>query len=114
MAESDSTADEPGAYLFKIVVGPTYRTADFEVMLRLLSQRFTGELWSYGSYDANIMFGRMRLRVIKERAHVRSLNHLRFARAVMRRARELRSVPPGQRLVVTSYDPFKGGVLAWR
>jgi glycosyltransferase involved in cell wall biosynthesis len=114
MTESDPTADKPGAYLFKIVVGPTYRTADFEVMLRLLSQRFTGELWSYGSYDADIIFGRMRLRVIKERAQARSLNHLRFAHAVMRRARELRSMPPAQRIVVTSYDPFKGGLLAWR
>jgi glycosyltransferase involved in cell wall biosynthesis len=114
MIASDSTADEPAAYLFKIVVGPTYRTADFEPMLRLLSQRFTGELWSSGSYDADITFGRMRLRVVKERAHLRSLNHLRYARAVLRRARELRSRPPAQRLVVTSYDPFKGGLLAWR
>jgi glycosyltransferase involved in cell wall biosynthesis len=45
---------------------------------------------------------------------VGSLNYLRFAGAVLRRARELRSMPPAQRLVVTSYDPFKGGLLAWR
>ncbi len=114
MTVSDATAGEPAAYLFKIVVGPTYRTDDFEPMLRLLSQRFTGELWSSGSYEADIMFGRMRLRVIKERARVRSLNHLRYARAVLRRARELRSLPPPQRLVVTSRDPIKAGLLAWR
>lgn len=113
MTASDSTAGEPAAYLFKIVVGPTYRSDDFEPLLRLLSQRFTGELWSSGSYDADIAFGRMRLRVVKERARVRSLNHLRYARAVLRRARELRSMPPAQKLVVTSRDPVKAGLLAW-
>lgn len=114
MAARDSPADEPAAYLFMIVVGPTYRTDDFEPMLRLLSQRFTGELWSSGSYVANMLFGRMRLRVVKDLARTRGLNHLRFARAVWRRARELRAAQPAQPLVVTSYDPFKGGLLAWR
>jgi glycosyltransferase involved in cell wall biosynthesis len=114
MTARDSPADEPAAYLFKIIVGPTYRTDDFEPMLRLLSQRFTGELWSSGSYDADIVFGRMRLRVVKDLARTRSLNHLRFARAVWRRARELRAARPTLPLVVTSYDPFKGGLLAWR
>jgi glycosyltransferase involved in cell wall biosynthesis len=43
---------------------------------------------------------------------LRLLNFVRFARRVLRRARELsRTVPP--RVVVTSYDPFKGGFLAW-
>jgi glycosyltransferase involved in cell wall biosynthesis len=110
----DSPADEPAAYLFKIVVGPTYKEEDFEPTLRLLSQRFTGELWSYGSYQADTTLGRMRLRVVKDRSRVSRLNYLRFARAVIRRARELRVVRPPQRLVVTSYDPFLGGLLAWR
>jgi glycosyltransferase involved in cell wall biosynthesis len=113
-ARDDSPADEPVAYLFKVVVGPTYRTDDFEPLLRLLSQRFTGELWSSGSYDADIMFGRMRLRVVKDLGRTRYLNHLRYARAVWRRARELSTARPPQPLVVTSYDPFKGGLLAWR
>jgi len=114
MSATASPQNEPLAYLFKIVVGPTYRTDDFEPILRLLSQRFTGELWSYGSYNADITFGRMRLRVVEASSHTRGLNHLRFARAVLRRARELRSVGSPPRLVVTSFDPFIGGLLAWR
>jgi glycosyltransferase involved in cell wall biosynthesis len=114
MSVRDSTADESSAYLFKVVEGPTYKAEEFEPTLRLLSLRFTGELWSYGSYNADMTFGRMRLRVVKDRSRARSLNYLRFARAVLRRARELRSMRPPQILVITSYDPFKGGLLAWR
>jgi glycosyltransferase involved in cell wall biosynthesis len=114
MSRSDVPDEEPVAYLFKIVFGPTYTPDDYEPELRLLSQRFTGELWTYGSYNADIVFGRMRLRVVKDRSRLGILNHLRFAREVWRRAQELRSVRPPQRLVVTSFDPFKGGLLAWR
>jgi len=110
----NALVDEPLAYLFRIIWGPTYKPDDYEPELRLLSQRFTGELWTYGSYNADIVFGRMRLRVVKERSRVGELNQLRFARAVLRRARELQTMSLAQRLVVTSYDPFKGGVLAWR
>lgn len=52
------SADEPAAYLFKVIVGPTYRIDDHEPVLRLLSQRFTEELWAYGSYQADITYGR--------------------------------------------------------
>lgn len=88
------SADEPAAYLFKVIVGPTYRIDDHEPVLRLLSQRFTEELWAYGSYQADITYGRMRLRVVKDRSRMRFLNEWRFARRVLRRARELRSAPP--------------------
>jgi glycosyltransferase involved in cell wall biosynthesis len=111
---AEAAAAEPAAYLFKVVVGPTYTTDDYESALRLLSQRFVGELWSSGSYDADIKFGRMRLRVVKHRSRARSLNYVSFARAVLRRARELRAARPPQRIVVTSYDPFLGGLLACR
>ena len=114
MSLRDSSAEEPCAYLFKVVEGPTYNAGEFEPTLRLLSQRFTGELWSYGSYSADITYGRMRLRVVKDRSRARSLNYLRFARAVLHRVRELQATQPPQRLVATSYDPFKGGLLAWR
>jgi glycosyltransferase involved in cell wall biosynthesis len=87
---------------------------DFEPTLSLLSQRFTGELWLKGWHDADMTFGRMRLHVVKDRSRLGLLNYLRFARAVWRRAQELRSTPPPQRVVVTSYDPFIGGLLAWR
>jgi glycosyltransferase involved in cell wall biosynthesis len=114
MNDRNSNAGDSSAYLFKVVVGPTYRVADFEPALRLLSQRFTGELWSSGSYEADMIVGRMRLRVVKACSRVRGLNYLRLGRAVLRRARELRAMGPPQRLVVASYDPFVGGSLAWR
>lgn len=104
---------QPLAYLFKVKVGPTHSPDEFEPMLRLLSQRFEGELWSHGSCEADLEFGRMRLRVLKDRSRLGLLNYLRFAWHVLRRAREVqRAAPP--RVVVTSYDPFKGGLLAWR
>jgi glycosyltransferase involved in cell wall biosynthesis len=54
------------------------------------------------------------LRVIKDRSRLGIHNDVRFARAVLRRARELRSMRPPERVVVTSFDPFKGGLLASR
>ena len=111
---TQAAAGEPAAHLFKIVPGPTYRSSDFEPTLRLLSERFTGELWSWGSYHADTTFGRMRLRVVKAGSRARGLNHLRFARAVLRRARELRLAGAPRPLVVTSYDPFVSGLLSWR
>jgi glycosyltransferase involved in cell wall biosynthesis len=93
--------------------GPTYSLDDLEATCRLLSQHFRGELWSYGSYEANVEVGRMRIRVVKDRSLRKLINFVPFARAVLRRARELRAAPP-ERLIVTSYDPFKGGLLAWR
>jgi glycosyltransferase involved in cell wall biosynthesis len=114
ISATDGPGEQPLAYLFKVIMGPTYTADDFEPTLRLLSRRFTGELWSYGSYQADATYGRMRLRVVKDRSRLGILNYLRFARAVWRRAQELRSMPPPQRLVVTSFDPFKGGLLAWR
>jgi glycosyltransferase involved in cell wall biosynthesis len=113
MSQCDLAADEPAAYLFKVVVGPTYKPEEFEPLLRLLSRRFSGELWSYGSYEIDITYGRMRLRVVKDRSAIGIVNFIRFVRAVLQRARELQPSPL-RGLVVTSYDPFKGGLLAWR
>jgi len=114
MTARDSPADDPAVYLFTVAWGPTYTPDEFEPTLRLLSQRFTGELWSFGSYQADTTFGRMRLRVVKDSSRLGILNYLYFARAVWRRAKELRATRVPQQLVVTSYDPFKGGLLAWR
>ncbi len=107
------SSDEPLAYLFMVREGPTYSLEDLEATCRLLSQQFRGELWSYGSYEADVEVGRMRIRVIKDRSRRKLVNFSRFALAVLARARKLRTARPGQ-LVVTSYDPFKGGLLAWR
>lgn len=84
---------------------------DFAPECELLSKRFAGEYWSYGSYEADTQIGRIRLRVIKDRSQIRALNFLRFAGRVLRRTRELQ-VTPMKTVVVTSYDPFKGGLLA--
>lgn len=109
----DAPSNEPLAYLFKIVEGPSYTTDELIPTLRLLSERFTGELWSYGAYEADMQVARMRLRVVKDRTASRMRNYVHFWREVMKRARELHSTKPS-RVVVTSYDPFKGGLLAWR
>lgn len=113
MTQVDSPTDDPLAYLFKIVDGPSYTTDELTPTLQLLSERFTGELWSYGAYEADLQVARMRLRVVKDRTSSRLRNYLHFARQVMTRARELQAAKPS-RIVVTSYDPFKGGLLAWR
>ncbi len=107
------SSDEPLAYLFMVREGPTYSLEDLEAICKLLSQHFQGELWSYGSYEADVEVGRMRVRVIKDRSRRKLINFSRFALAVLGRARELRTTTP-ERVVVTSYDPFKGGLLAWR
>jgi glycosyltransferase involved in cell wall biosynthesis len=113
MTTGESPTDGARAYLFKVVEGPTYNPEEYLPTLELLSQRFAGELWSYGSYEADRQVGRMRLRVVKDPSGNRMRNFLHFARRVLERARELRAQPPAN-LVVTSYDPFKGGLLAWR
>jgi glycosyltransferase involved in cell wall biosynthesis len=101
----------PLAYLFMIREGPTYSLGDLAPECELLSQRFAGEFWSYGSYEADVQIGRIRLRVVKDRSRIRAFNFLRFARRVLRHARESHSIFRGP-IVVTSYDPFKGGLLA--
>jgi glycosyltransferase involved in cell wall biosynthesis len=106
-------AATPLAYLFMIRVGPTYSMGDLAPECELLSLRFAGEFWSYGSYEADRRIGRMRLRVVKDANNFGMLNFFSFARQVMRRAKELQATGT-QRIVVTSYDPFKGGLLALR
>ena|ERR1700733_335117 len=102
---------EPLAYLFMIREGPTYSAGDLSPECEVLSRRFAGEFWSYGSYEADTQIGRFRLRVVKDSGNFRLWNFLRFARRVMHRAAELQKRPM-QRTVVSSYDPFKGGFLA--
>jgi glycosyltransferase involved in cell wall biosynthesis len=101
------------AYLFNVVEGPTHNPEEFVPTLRLLSERFDGELWSYGTYEADLQVGNMRLRVVRNRSHSRMRSFLQFSRLVLQRARQLRCESL-QDVVVTSYDPFKGGLLALR
>ncbi len=94
-----------------IQAGYTYAAENLEPLCRVLSQQFTGELWSYGSYEADLELGRIRLRVVKDRSPVPALNFINFACRVAQRAFELRTSRQHE-IVVTSYDPFKGGLLA--
>src|SRR5580704_4787219 len=103
--ESEPGAPAPLAYLFMIRVGPTYAIGDLAPECELLSRRFAGEFWSYGSYEADQQIGRIRLRVVKDVSAIQFINFFRFARRVMRRATELQATNT-DRIVVTSYDPF--------
>lgn len=103
----------PLAYLFMIREGPTYSPGDLAPECELLSQRFAGEFWSYGSYESDAQIGRIRLRVVKDCSRFRAFNFLHFALRVLQRARELRACRT-ESVVATSYDPFKGGLLALR
>lgn len=99
------------AHLFMLRPGPSHSTDEFEPLCRTLSTRFTGEIWIPGSYEADVTLGRIQLHVVKERYFSPTLNFINFARVVFERIEELRQTgerPP----VVTSYDPFKSGLLA--
>jgi len=106
------TSEAPLAYLFMIREGPIHAVGELAPECELLSQRFTGEFWSYGSCEADEQIGRIRLRIVKDRSESRALNFFRFVRQVRRRTKELKATPPVERIVATSYDPFKGGLLA--
>ena len=90
MSQSDSPADAPLCYLFMIIAGVTHSPEELEPTCRLLSRRFTGEIWSFGSNDADVVFDRMRLRVVKDRSRSSLLNFANFAHRVLTHAR----VPP--------------------
>jgi len=102
----------PVAYLVIVRKGPTWSPADLEPLCRLLSTRFAGEIWAFGSYDADIRVARFRLRVVnEEQSSVRLINLLLSVRQILRWAGELRSAQIRD-LAVVSVDPFVGGLLA--
>ena len=105
------------AYLVVVRKGPTWDLNDITPYCRLLSRRFTGEVWAYGSYETDAVIGRIRLRVVADHPFQDFANRLRFARRVLRWAEQLRKARPG-RLAVVALEPFTGGPLgvyaAWR
>jgi glycosyltransferase involved in cell wall biosynthesis len=104
--------ETPVGYLVIVRKGPTWAPEDLEPLCRLLSRRFVGEIWAFGSYDADIRVERFRLRVVsEERSSIRIVNLLLSARQMLRWAAELRSTRVSN-LAVVSVDPFKGGLLA--
>ena len=104
--------ETPVAYLVIVRKGPSWSTADLEPLCRLLSRRFAGEVWAFGSYDADIRVDRFRVRVVNdERASSRIGRLLAATREMLRWAVELRRAQ-APNLAVLSLDPFTGGLLA--
>lgn len=102
----------PVAYLVIVRKGPSWRPTDLEPLCRLLSKRFVGEIWAFGSYDADFRVDRFRVRVVnEERASSRVGRLFLITREILRWAVELRAarIPD---LAVASLEPFNGGSLA--
>ena len=91
----DAGAEEqqaPVAYLVIVRKGPSWSPADLEPLCRLLSKRFAGEIWAFGSYDADFRMQRFRVRVVNdERASNRIGRLLLVTREILRWAVELRT-----------------------
>ena len=105
----DREVQPPLAYLVVVHKGPTWNPTDFEPLCRLLSRRFAGEVWSFGTYEADRVIGRMRLRVAN-----RPLQKNLKGVCALLRAREwvemLRAVRQPD-LAIVSRDPFMSGLL---
>jgi glycosyltransferase involved in cell wall biosynthesis len=110
-------ADPPVAHLVVVHKGPTWDLPDIEPFCRLLSRRFTGEVWAYGSYDADTVVGRMRLRVVSEPPLRDLANRVRFFWRALRWVESLRAARE-PRLAVIALEPFLSGLIgfytAWR
>lgn len=108
---ASSSAPPPAAYIVVVRKGPTWRLDDLRPFCELLSQRFSGEVWAFGSYDADVQIDRIRLRVVNESSSLHVLNVLRFARYALRWTRELRRANRSK-LAVISTEPLRAGLLA--
>jgi glycosyltransferase involved in cell wall biosynthesis len=101
----------PVAFLVIVRKGPTWSRDDIEPLCRLLSRRFAGEIWAFGSYDADIRVDRFRVRVVNDERLSSHIGRLALTtRQMLRWAVELRAarIPD---LVVVSLEPFNGGLL---
>jgi glycosyltransferase involved in cell wall biosynthesis len=102
----------PVAYVVIVRKGPSWRPSDLEPLCRLLSKRFAGEIWAFGSYDADFRVDRFRVRVVNdERASSRVGRLILVSREILRWAVELRAAHVRD-LAVVSLEPFNGGLLA--
>lgn len=105
-------AQPPVAYLVVIRKGPTWGLPDIEPYCRMLSRRFEGEVWAFGSYEADTVIGRMRLRVASLwSARGGSPSVLNFVRRALGWIKELRRTRPFK-LAFLAVDPFTSGMLA--
>jgi glycosyltransferase involved in cell wall biosynthesis len=100
------------AYLVIVRKGPTWSLADLEPLCRLLSKRFAGEIWAFGSYDADVRVAGFRVRVVNdERSSSHIGRRLLTIRQMLRWAADLRASRVHD-LAVVSLEPFNGGLLA--
>lgn len=117
LSTGEPEAQAAAAYLVVVHKGPTWNTEDLAPYCRLLSRRFTGEVWAFGSYDADTVIGRMRLRVVGTQPFRDWANLRRFVRHTLRWTEELRAARHPN-LALVSLEPFAGGLLglyaAWR
>ena len=108
---SGQSAQSAVAYLVVVRKGPSWDQADLEPYCRLLSRRFVGEVWAFGSYEADAVIGRMRLRVVREHDMRDLANRLRFYLRARAWVRDLRAAHP-RGLVFVALEPFAGGLVA--
>ena len=117
LSAGEPEAHAATAYLVVIHKGPTWNVEDIEPFCLLLSRRFTGEVWAFGSYDADTVIGRMRLRVAGTQPFRGRANLWRFVRRALRWTEELRAMRLPN-LALVSLEPFTSGPLglycAWR
>ena len=112
-SRDDSFARQPVPIAFLVIVrkGPTWSPTDLEPLCRLLSKRFTGEIWAFGSYDADIRVERFRVRVVNDERSSSHIGRLALTtRQMLRWAGELRAARVSD-LVVIALEPFNGGLL---
>jgi glycosyltransferase involved in cell wall biosynthesis len=101
----------PVAYLVIVRKGPTWRLADLEPLCKLLSMRFAGEIWAFGSYHADTCVGRFRVRVVNDERSSSRVGRLSLiTREILRWGAELRAARIRD-LAVVALEPFNGGLL---
>lgn len=103
-------SEAPVAYVVVVHKGPTWEVKDIEPFCLLLSRRFCGEVWAFGSYDADTYIGRMRLRVVGTHPFRDMENMRRFVRRTFVWTEKLRAARI-EKLVVVALEPFTSGML---
>lgn len=99
-------------YLFVLKNGPIHSLDDYVgYQIQTLSDRFHGELWATGSFQAATRIGRFDANVVFQQEDG---NRLAFAtgyfRRLLSRARSVDTEIAGPKVIVT-YDPFMNGLM---
>lgn len=110
-ASDHESEHAPVAYLVVVRKGPSWELGDLAPFCQLLSRRFAGEVWAFGSYEADVVIGRMRLRVSAEQDMQHFANRMRFLHRALHWTREVRAARP-HGLAFVALEPFIGGPIA--